>query len=143
MEEVYDEKVVIVLSYAGKHIGKCVLISVSVSPSLNRLRWILARVGTMERSLRNFWTPLLVMANPFSNIDLRASSMARRLWALSIRGLRFRASDRVPMPDIFFFLIKHRGQGAAPRFLIVDNNALIPYQHCSSDDLVDITYFSG
>jgi hypothetical protein len=54
VKEVHNKKVVVVLSYADKHIGKCILINVSASPSLNRLGWILARVGTMERSLRCF-----------------------------------------------------------------------------------------
>jgi hypothetical protein len=60
-----------------------------------------------------------------------------------MQGLRFQASDHVPTPDMCFFLIKHRGQGASPRFLIVDNSALIVYQHCGSDGLIDVTYFSG
>jgi hypothetical protein len=60
-----------------------------------------------------------------------------------MRGLCFQVSDWVPTPGISFFLIKHCGQGAAPRFLIVDSSALVVYQCSSSDDLVDVTYFSG
>lgn len=54
VKEVHDKKVMVVLSYTDKYIGKCVLINVSASPSLNRSGWVLARVGTMERSLRCF-----------------------------------------------------------------------------------------
>ena len=141
VKEIYDKYVVIVLSYMSEHFGKCVLLNVSDGP--NHLGWILTQVGTMEWSSKCFLTPLLVIASPFSNIDLRASSMAWRLWALLRCGLHLQASDRVPTLGIYFFLIKHHGQGAAPRFLIVDNSALITYQRCGCDDLVGVTYFSG
>ena len=74
VKEIYDKYVVIVLSYTSEHFGKCVLLNVSDGP--NHLGWILTRVGTMERSSKCFLTPLLVIASPFSNIDLRASSTA-------------------------------------------------------------------
>ena len=46
MKEIYDKYVMIVLSYASEHFGKCILVSVSEGP--NHLGWILTWVGTME-----------------------------------------------------------------------------------------------
>ena len=74
VKEIYNKYVVIVLSYTSEHFGKCILLNVSDSP--NHLGWILTWVGTMEQSSKCFLTPLLVIASPFLNIDLRTSSMA-------------------------------------------------------------------
>ena len=43
------------------------------------MEWIYTRVGTIERAEREFWTCILVILLPFSNMALRAFSTSCRL----------------------------------------------------------------